>query len=181
MTDGSGAGSAGRLSQALGLVRVLAGASAGAMLLSLLQVPAGVLLGAVIGAALANGAVPRTSPIAMPRWVRVTGFVVLGCLTGVRLEPAALGVLARIALPVLVAVGVLLLLNVLLALVLVRRYRVDAMTAVLATAPGGLSEIVGVSLDWGARTSLVVAVHSVRVLVIVLVALPLLVAYLSAA
>jgi hypothetical protein len=116
----------------------------------------------------------------MPRWVRVTGFVVLGCLTGVRLEPTALGVLASIALPVLAAVGVLLLLNLLLAMLLVRRYQVDAMTAVLATAPGGLSEIVGVSLDWGARTSLVVAVHSVRVLVIVLVALPLLVAVLSA-
>lgn len=150
------------------------------MLLSLAGVPAGVLLGSVIGAALANRAVPRLPPIVMPRWVRVTGFVVLGCLTGVRLEPTALGVLASIALPVLAAVGVLLLLNLLLAMLLVRRYQVDAMTAVLATAPGGLSEIVGVSLDWGARTSLVVAVHSVRVLVIVLVALPLLVAVLSA-
>ncbi|MCT4574232.1 AbrB family transcriptional regulator, partial [Bacillus thuringiensis] len=83
------------------------------------------------------------------------------------------------ALHVLASVALLLLLNVLLALLLVRRYKVDAMTAVLATAPGGLSEIVAVSMDWGARTSVVVAIHTVRVMVIVLVALPLLVAYLS--
>jgi len=162
------------------MLRVLAGAGVGATLLSVLHVPAGVLLGAVVGAALANRAIPRAGAITMPRWVRVVGFVMLGCITGVRLEPEALGVLAGVALPVLGAVCVLLVLNMALALLLVHRYRVDPMTAVLATAPGGLSEIVGVSLDWGARTSLVVAVHSVRVLVIVLVALPLLVAYLSA-
>ncbi|MGC5615482.1 AbrB family transcriptional regulator [Georgenia sp. Z1491] len=176
MTPGDGRG---RLAAGLGIARVLAGASVGALVLHLLSVPAGILLGSVIGGALANRAVPGTSAVNMPRAVRVVGFVLLGALTGVRLEPHALGILARVALPVLGSVAILLLINVALALVLVRRYRVDAMTAVLATAPGGLSEIVGVSMDWGARTSLVVAIHTVRVMVIVLVALPLLVAYLS--
>ncbi|MGC5628265.1 AbrB family transcriptional regulator [Georgenia sp. Z1344] len=174
MTDGRG-----RLASLGGIARVLAGAAAGAALLDLLGVPAGILLGSVIGAALANRAIPGTSAVTMPRGFRVVGFVLIGCLTGVRLEPHALSVLARIALPVLASVALLLLLNVLLALLLVRRYKVDAMTAVLATAPGGLSEIVAVSMDWGARTSVVVAIHTVRVMVIVLVALPLLVAYLS--
>lgn len=175
----TGSDGRGRVAAVVGILRVLAGAAVGAYVLHLLRVPAGILLGAVIGSALANRAIPRTRAVTMPRGVRVVGFVVLGALTGVRLEAEALRVLGRIALPVLGAVAVLLLVNILLALVLVRRYKVDAMTAVLATAPGGLSEIVGVSMDWGARTSLVVAIHSVRVMVIVLVALPLLVAFLS--
>ncbi|WP_193312838.1 AbrB family transcriptional regulator [Georgenia subflava] len=181
MTSGAeGPGRGGRARRVAGVVRVLVGASAGAALLSVLGVPAGVLLGSVLGAALANRAVPGLSVVQMPRGVRVVGFVLLGCVTGVQLEPAALATLGHVIGPLLGAVAVLLCLNIVLALVLVRRYDVDPMTAVLATAPGGVSEIVGVAMDRGARISLVLAVHSVRVLVIVLIALPLLLAYLSA-
>jgi membrane AbrB-like protein len=100
--------------------------------------------------------------------------MLLGCAAGARLEPSTLVALARLALPILLAVAVLLLLDVVLAAVLTRRYAVDPVTALLACAPGGVSEMTMMAQDADARTEIVVAVHVVRVATVVLVALPLL-------
>jgi membrane AbrB-like protein len=100
--------------------------------------------------------------------------VLLGCAAGVRLEAGTLQTLLHLALPLLLAVAVLLVLDVALAVVLTRRYDVDPVTALLACAPGGVSEMTVLAHDTNARTGIVVAVHVVRVVTVVLVALPLL-------
>lgn len=150
----------------------LAAGLAGATLLSLLHVPAGAIVGAVAGSAVVS---LRRPGAPVPGGVRLAGMVLLGCAAGVRLEPDTLHTLADLAPPLLLAVGGLLLVDVLLAVVLVRRYDVDPVTALLACAPGGVSEIALVAEGAGARTGLVVAVHVVRVVTVVVVALPLLV------
>jgi uncharacterized membrane protein AbrB (regulator of aidB expression) len=66
-----------------------------------------------------------------------------------------------------------------LAIVLHRRYGVDPVTALLACAPGGVSEISVLADDHNARTGVVIAVHVVRVVTVVLVVLPLLVMVLG--
>ena len=149
----------------------LAGGLAGALLLVLLQVPAGGIVGAVAGSALTSGIRGCTPP---SRTVRGVGMVLLGCAAGARLEPSTLVALARLAVPILLAVAVLLLLDVVLAAVLTRRYGVDPVTALLACAPGGVSEMTMMAQDADARIEIVVAVHVVRVATVVLVALPLL-------
>lgn len=161
------------------LLRLLAGGLLGAAVLTLLQVPAGTLIGAVFGSALANRIRFGGAPGTLPAPGRVAGLVLLGCVAGVRLDGATLATLARIALPLAGAVLALILLNVALAAVLVRRYAVDPLTAVLACAPGGISEISTTAQELGARTEIVIAVHAVRVLAVVLVVLPVLVVLLA--
>lgn len=152
-------------------VSALTGGLVGALLLVLLQVPAGGIVGAVAGSAVASGVRGHAPPA---RGVRVVGMVLLGCAAGARLEPSTLEALLHLALPIVLAVAALLVLDVALAAVLTRRYGVDPVTALLACAPGGVSEMTMMALDADARTEIVVAVHVVRVVTVVLVALPLL-------
>ncbi|MGH8868323.1 MAG: AbrB family transcriptional regulator [Actinomycetes bacterium] len=154
----------------------LAGGLAGAALLTLLHVPAGGIVGAVAGsAAVASARERRPVPVGL----RTAGMVLLGCVVGVRLEPSALSTLLHLAVPLLAAVAALMLLDVLLAMLLVKRYGIDPVTALLACAPGGVSEISLVAETVGARTGVVVAVHVVRVVAVVVVALPVLVALMG--
>jgi uncharacterized protein len=147
------------------------GGLVGATLLVLLNVPAGGIVGAVAGSAVAAGFRGRPPPA---YGVRVVGLVLLGCAAGVRLDMQTLETLVHLIVPLLVAVGLLLALDVGLATVLVRRYAVDPVTALLACAPGGVSEMSVLADEANARTGIVIAIHVVRVATVVLVALPLL-------
>jgi uncharacterized protein len=168
--------SAGRAS-AEALVPVLAGVTGG-LLLTWLQVPAGTLLGSVLGAAVATGGV-RPGQQRFNAAVRVVGLVLLGCVSAARLDPDSFGTLVRLFLPVVVGVAGLLALNVLLARWLVRRHGVDPTTAVLACAPGGFSELSVMAVREGADVATVAVVHMVRVLVVVLVVVPTIVFVLN--
>ena len=108
--------------------------------------------------------------------VRNCGLVLLGCTVATQVDAETVRALGRIWAPLLAGVGMLLVADVLLACLLVRRYRVDAVTAVLACAPGGFSAISGVADEMGARMGVVLAVHTVRILAVVLVVLPVLIA-----
>jgi membrane AbrB-like protein len=149
----------------------ISGGLVGATLLTLLHVPAGGIVGAVAGSAAASGVRGRPPP---PYGVRVVGMMLLGCAAGVRLDMHTLETLLHLIVPLLVAVGLLLALDVALATLLVRRYSVDPVTALLACAPGGVSEMAILADEANARTGIVIAIHVVRVATVVLVALPLL-------
>jgi uncharacterized protein len=156
---------------------LLAGVSGG-LLLTALQVPAGTLLGAVLGSAVAR------PPAGLERsrlhnGIRVTGMVVLGCVSAAGLGAHTLQTMLRIAAPVVVGVAVLLALNVALARWLVVKHGLDATTAVLACAPGGFSELSVLAVQEGADVGAVAVVHLVRVLVVVLLIVPVLVVVLS--
>lgn len=175
------AGDAGRPLRPVDSAVVLAASAVGATVLGLLGMPAGVLIGAVLGSVVANRLLPGDGGVReLPTSVRVLGLVMLGCAAGVRLDGSTLATLGHIAVPLLVSVAALLVLDVLLAWVLVTRYDVDAMTAVIACAPGGLSAISITANEMGARMGVVLAIHTVRVLAVVLVVLPVLVAWLGA-
>lgn len=156
----------------------LLGGLAGGALLTLLHVPAGGIVGAVAGSAVVSAV--RTRP-PVSTHVRLTGMILLGCAAGIRLEPKTLQTLLHLAIPLLFSVAVMLLVDGLLAALLARKYAIDPVTALLACAPGGVSEIAVVAENVGARSGIVIAVHVVRVLAVVLVALPLLLAILGPA
>lgn len=151
--------------------QALGGGVVGGTLLVLLHVPAGGIVGAVAGSAVAAGIRGKPPP---PHAARVVGMVLLGCAAGVRLEAGTLQTLLGLAVPLLLAVTGLLVLDVALAAVLVRRYGVDPVTALLACAPGGVSEMTVLAHDMNARTGIVVAIHVIRVITVVLLVLPLL-------
>ncbi len=165
------------------LAPLLTGSGVG-LVLTWLQLPAGALVGAVVGSALATGRRPdRTRPTRrrLDAAVRVVGMVLLGCVSAARLDQDTLRSMLRICGPVIAGVAVLLALNVVLARWLVRRHGLDPTTAVLACAPGGFSELSVVAVREGADVGTVAVVHLCRVLVVVLALVPVLVLVLGGA
>lgn len=165
----------------LPLLRIVLGGSVGAALLALLHVPAGALLGAILGSAAVKRLGAGGPATRLPTVVSATGLVLLGGVAGASLDAGSLAALNRVSLPLALAVLFLIFANIVLAAVLVRYHGIDRLTAVLACAPGGVSEIAVTAQALGARTEIVFAVHAVRVLVVVLVVLPLLVFLLDVA
>ena len=159
---------------------LLSGAAVGAWVFTVLNVPAGTLIGSVVGSAVVNRS-PWTpsgaQPLPVP--IRVGGLALLGCAAGVRLDADTLTTLGRIAVPLVASILALVVLDLVLAVVLVRHYDVDPLTAVLACAPGGLSEIAVTGAQMGAQMGVLLAIHTVRVLACVLLVLPVLVAVLG--
>jgi uncharacterized protein len=148
---------------------VTAAGAIGAVLFTLLGVPAGALVGAVLGSAVATVKSPSGG---YPRQLRVAGMILLGCAAGSRVNSDSLPTLLAMVAPTLVGVVVLLVLDVVMALVLHRRFGLDLPTALLACAPGGVSEMATISTELGARSGIVVSIHLLRVLLVVLVTLP---------
>lgn len=158
---------------------LLGGASMGAVL-ELLGVPAGMLIGSVLGAALVNQPwTPRMRPARLPVFVRQIGLTTVGLAAGVLLTLDSLLNTAVIALPVVLAYLGLTGLNLIFITVLMSRYQVDPVTAVLAVTPGGLAEVTSIAMDKGAQVGVVLSVHAVRLFSLVLVVLPILLLVLS--
>lgn len=170
---------------------LLGGGLVGGTILTLLQLPAGALIGSVLGAIMVNRLGDRhferrllrasiedsvSDRIrGLPGSMRVTGQVLLGVFAGARLSMETLQRLAFSALPVTLSVVVLLGLTMALARYLFRRHQIDPLTAVMAAAPGGISELAVAAQRQGAAMHVVLTVHLFRVLVVVLVVLPVLI------
>lgn len=150
------------------------GAAAGAGVLTALQVPAGGIIGAVLGSATVSMLRERPSATAP---LRLVGLYLLGIASGLRLDAETLGQLAGLAVPFGFSLSVLLLVQVLVAWSLTR-LGIEPRTALLAAAPGGISEFSSLAADVRADVGAVTAIHIVRVIVVVLVALPLLIGVL---
>ncbi|MCP2331623.1 MULTISPECIES: AbrB family transcriptional regulator [Actinoalloteichus] len=175
-TGADGTGGRGRARRLAESARFLVGGAAGAALLVLLNVPAGALFGAVLGSAMVNARWPGRQ---VTRSVRVVGLVLLGCVVGARVDAESLSALLGVLLPAAIGVLVLLLVDVGLALLLSRGFGLDVRTALFACAPGGFGEMVAAAQEVGAKVGVVVAIHLVRVLIVVLGVLPLLILVLG--
>ena len=167
------------------VVLLLLAGLAGAAALTLLSLPAGALVGSVVGAFGGSRLLlalrlhagrdfsDNRSSVNVPRGIHVIGQVILGVVAGAQLSHEGLMALVT-ALPlILVSVAIVLLTSLIMARHLVRRHNVQPVTAIVATAPGGLSELAASAQSRGADISIVLLIHVVRVLVVVLIALPL--------
>ncbi len=144
----------------------LAVALAGAFALDRANVPAGALIGAMLGV----GAVKLLvgSATELPEPAKFVAYATIGWLVGQSIDRSVVHGLARIAVPLLTVVVVLLAVAGVTAFVLARAGVVDSTTAFLATAPGGLSHMAVLSSDVGANVPVVVGVHLVRVVAVLL-------------
>ncbi len=163
------------LREAAVVVRALATAAAAGGLLQLIGVPAGMLIGAIAGvSALA------LSGVRVPRYPRLKQAVqiLVGTAVGATLGRDSLHLLGAVAVQVLVSVLLLLVVGVLCGIWLVWRTDLDLITALPATAPGGMVEMVLVSETLGSGGPIVAAIHLLRVLA-VLAALPIVLALIT--
>lgn len=138
---------------------------AGGLLGHVLKLPAGALLGSL--AAVATYSVCYDSAV-VPGWLRSPSRVLIGATIGSLATPALLRSLgasvgwAVLCTTAVVAVGLA------LGLLLARMTGMDRRTALLASCPGGISEMVALAEESGADVELVLGIQVVRKLAVLI-------------
>jgi membrane AbrB-like protein len=161
------------LGTAGGWAMTIAVAAAGALLGPLLRLPAAAFLGPTLLSAVLTltGVI---DDVAVPPLAREAAFAAIGLYIGLRFERATLRQIGRLIGPVIVSIVALIVGCFALAWVLHATADVTLLDAYLATTPGGLYAVLPIAFGSGADATFVLAVQSLRVLVMVLAA-PLLV------
>lgn len=157
------------------LVLAVLGGCAGGIAGLLTPLPAGGVIGALIGSAAFR--LIRSGP---PAWGLRTGVQVLaGAVIGLRISDEFFEGLAGLAAASTVIVGTQMLFWLAAYHLLLRSFAYENATAVFASAPGGMSELVSSADQAGANTPVVAFIHLVR-LSATICTVPLLAASLSA-
>jgi membrane AbrB-like protein len=171
---GHGAGGGGELhGQILGTWRgwamTLGVAGVGALVGPLLRLPAGTFLGPTLLSAVLTltGVI---DDVGVPPLLREVAFAAIGLYIGLRFERETLRQVGRLLVPVLVAMVGLIAGCFLLGWVLKLTADVSLLDAYLATTPGGLPAVLPLAIGSGADATFVLAVQSLRLLVMVLAA-----------
>jgi membrane AbrB-like protein len=141
----------------------------GAVLAARARLTAGVLLGPMIVTGVVVLAVPGGA-FTVPPLLRETAFATIGLQVGLRFTVDTIRLLGRLLLPVALVILGLLVACFGLALALAATTSASLLDAYLATTPGGLYAVLAVASGSGADTTFVVAVQSLRVVVMVLLA-----------
>lgn len=148
------------------MTMLLIAAAAGAALARRARLPGGVLLGALLGAAVVQLV---ASPPPLPTPVRVAAQILIGAAVGVRLRPVVLADVRRWLPAFLLALGLLLAAAAGAAALLVTAAELPPRTAVLAVLPGGAADITALLAAEGADAPVVAAVHLTRQLLVLVV------------
>ena len=130
--------------------------------------PARALMGPMLvaGALTLSGAIDVTPPPLL----RETAFVIIGLFIGLRFTIGTVREVGRLLLPVSLGILGLLVACFGLAVLLDATTSVSLEDAYLATTPGGLYAVLAIAFGAGANTTFIVAVQSLRVLVMVILA-----------
>ncbi|TDR93442.1 AbrB family transcriptional regulator [Enterovirga rhinocerotis] len=146
---------------ALTLVVALAGAAIGRRL----GIPAGALLVPLAVAAMLNAT--GQVRLSIPPWLLAVAYAVIGWAIGLQFERGSLIRSIR-ALPEMIGAALAIVaLCGLAAYVMVRVLGIGALTAFLATSPGGIDTVAIIALSGGADTPFVMSLQVLRVLVVV--------------
>lgn len=150
----------------LAVAETLAVAVAGTYLASLTRIPAGAVLGPMVLGALLSGS--GVMHVAVPTPVILVAYLAIGLYVGLLYTRETVLYAVRALPQLLAASAALIALCGGSALLLVNVAHVDALTAYLATTPGGLDSVTALALSSPANVPLVLAVQALRVFVIYL-------------
>ncbi len=141
----------------------------GAWAAARLKITAGVLLGPMIvtGALVLSGVL---GDFQVPALLGQTAFALIGLQVGLRFTVETVKLLGRLTIPVLLAIAGLLIASFGLAVLLAATTHATLLDSYLATTPGGLYAVLAVAFGAHADTTFIVAVQSLRVVVMVLIA-----------
>jgi len=131
---------------------------------SLLQIPLGWILGAMVGGAIVANLLASPAHTTL---VRRSGQLLIGTAAAAVLTPDILQIMLGL-LPAMIAAAVLAnLAGAALVWPFARLTGVDHTTAALSVLPAGMAEMASLAHDLGARTEVVVVVHTLRVVLVV--------------
>jgi len=168
---GGGALTAGIGGSASGLVPFLTAVGAGvagALLARLARAPAGTLVGPLLLSA--GASVTGVVPIAVPPPVADVALALVGATVGLRFDRESLRHAGRLAPAMAGGIVGMMVGNAALGTLLLVTLDTDLLTAYLATTPGGMSGVLAAAFDTGADLAIVVAVQTLRLMLLALVA-----------
>ena len=131
------------------------------LLLFKLHVPGGMLVGAILGAALLN--ILTGSAFIYPQ-TKVLAQALTGAYIGCMMTREDVRHLPRLIRPYLVVLASLLTLNLAMATLFYRITDLDLLTCLFCAAPGGMSDTPLIAMDMGADSSVVAVMQFVRML-----------------
>jgi len=141
---------------------------AGALLAKLARAPAGTLVGPLLLGAAAS--VTGVVSIAVPPPVADVAFALVGATVGLRFDRASLRHAGRLAPAMAGGIVAVIAASAGLGALLLAALDTDPLTAYLATTPGGISSVLAAAFDSGADLTVVVAVQTLRLMVLALAA-----------
>jgi membrane AbrB-like protein len=170
--DGAAAGagaSVGTLGEPLDWALTAGLAAAGAAVATRANVTAGALLGPMVltGILVLSGAV---GDFAVPDLISQSAFALIGLQVGLRFTRSTVRLLGRLTGPVLLTIAGLLAGCFGLAILLNALTSASLLDSYLATTPGGLYAVLAVAFGAGANTTFIVAVQTLRVFAMILLA-----------
>jgi membrane AbrB-like protein len=132
-----------------------------------LPIPAGVLIATLlaVGAVSIGGAFLGLPQLPIPSWVRYVLQILLGMMVGLRMDRDSLRAGAHALIPASLLAAILILTTVAATVLTAPLTSADLVTTLFAAAPGGLTEMSLVSMNFGADAAGVASVQLVRVLV----------------
>lgn len=133
-----------------------------------LRLPVPMLLGPMVLAAVL--ALTAVDDLAVPPLAREVAFALIGLQVGLRFTPATMRLVGRLLVPALAAVVGLIAACFGLAALLALAADVSLFDAYLATTPGGLYAVLAIGFDTGADTTFVLAMQTLRLFAMVLLA-----------
>lgn len=136
----------------------------------LVCIPAGVLLGPLVFAAVAS--VCGVIRIELPPVVLIASYAVIGWMTGLRFTRDVLAAAARMLVPSVGATVLLMAFCGALAWLLVVLLHVDPLTAYLATSPGGVDAAAIIAASTKVDTPFVMALQTIRMLLLLVIGPP---------
>lgn len=147
----------------------LLAAPVGALLGRAVRMPVSILLGPLV----LTGALALAQPFgafAVPGLLQEAAFIGIGLQVGLRFTAQTVREAGRLLGPVLLAIAGLIVACFGLALVLAATTDITLLDAYLATTPGGLYAVLAAAFGAGADTTFILAVQTLRLLVMVIVA-----------
>ncbi len=143
-------------------------AVAGGILGNVLRIPTGSMVGATLAVAVAN----VYGHVQIPRFSPQINFAIqvgVGILLGSRITAATIDSLKEVWRPALICTTIALVAGIFSALMISRWLGIEALTALLSTAPGGISPMSLMAVDMGVEGGTVLIMHLFRLMSVIVI------------
>lgn len=145
------------------IIVLLAFGFAGAFLCSRLRLPAGALIGTIVGVS-GGSAILGFPPVAAPQEAKQALQIMVGLLVGLKVSRNTLSSGARSLVPAFLITAIMMFAGIISALIAVRFTSVGLITVLFAAAPGGITQMSMIGASLGADGAAIAAVHLARLL-----------------
>lgn len=136
------------------------------LLFNYLNIPAGWIMGSLLIGILYG--IVKGEVVFSPVIFKI-GLAFVSATIGLRIDTNVIQELAYVIVPFSLVIIIALFIGTLLSSYLIKRSTIDPLTSFFSCIPGGASEVIGLSKDYGADDRIVAAIHTLRITMFVII------------